>query len=69
MNPLQGNQPTHHDCRIAVGPHPGQAVQNGYNDGAHMKKDPDLDSLRAREDFQKLLQELEAKPKAADKKA
>ena len=29
----------------------------------HLKKDPDLDSLRGRADFQKLLQELEAKLK------
>jgi hypothetical protein len=28
---------------------------------AYMKKDNDLDSLRQREDFQKLLAELEAK--------
>jgi hypothetical protein len=29
-----------------------------------LKKDPDLAPLRGREDFQKLLAELEAKPKA-----
>jgi hypothetical protein len=40
-----------------------QAVQKGYNDAAHMKKDPDLDPLRSHPEFQKLLQELEAKPK------
>ena len=37
-----------------------KAVKAGYKDAAHMKKDPDLDPLRAREDFKKLLAELEA---------
>src|SRR5262249_39617871 len=35
-----------------------QAVQNGFKDVAHMKKDSDLDPLRQRADFQKLLAEL-----------
>jgi hypothetical protein len=34
-------------------------VQNGYKDVAHIKKNTDLDPLRAREDFQKLMKELE----------
>jgi tetratricopeptide (TPR) repeat protein len=38
-----------------------QAVQKGYKDVAHMKKDTDLDSLRQRPDFQQLLADLEAK--------
>ncbi len=38
-----------------------QAVQAGYKDAAHMKKDTDLDPLRGREDFKKLLAELEEK--------
>jgi hypothetical protein len=38
-----------------------QAVQNGYKDAAHMKKDTDLDPLRARGDFQKLVKKLEGK--------
>jgi len=42
-----------------------QAVAAGYKDVAHMKKDTDLDPLREREDFKKLMAELEAK---ADKK-
>ena len=37
-----------------------QAVKAGYKDAAHMAKDPDLDPLRDREDFQKLLAELQA---------
>jgi serine/threonine protein kinase/tetratricopeptide (TPR) repeat protein len=37
-----------------------QAVAAGYNDAAHMKQDTDLDALRQRPDFQKLLAELEA---------
>jgi hypothetical protein len=35
-----------------------QAVHNGFNDVAHMKKDTDLDALRGRGDFKKLLGEL-----------
>ena len=38
-----------------------QAVAAGYNDVAHMATDQDLDSLRDREDFQKLVAELEAR--------
>jgi serine/threonine protein kinase len=39
------------------------AVAKGYKDGAHMKKDTDLDPLRSREDFKKLVAELEAAAK------
>ena len=42
-----------------------KAVKAGYKDAALMKKDTDLDALREREDFKKLLAELEkatAKP-------
>ena len=42
-----------------------QAVQAGYKNAAHMKKDADLDPLRERADFKKLLAELE---KGAEKK-
>jgi serine/threonine protein kinase len=38
-----------------------EAVSKGYQDVPHMKKDTDLDPLRQREDFKKLLAELEAK--------
>ena len=38
-----------------------KAVQAGYKDAAHMKKDTDLDPLRERADFKKLVAELEAK--------
>ena len=38
-----------------------KAVQAGYKDSAHMKKDTYLDPLREREDFKKLLAELEGK--------
>jgi hypothetical protein len=34
-----------------------------YTDAAHMKQDKDLDALRDRDDFKKLLAELEAKSK------
>jgi serine/threonine-protein kinase len=37
-----------------------QAVAKGYADADHMKQDTDLDSLRQRADFQKLLAEVEA---------
>jgi tetratricopeptide (TPR) repeat protein len=37
-----------------------QAVQKGYKNAAHLKKDTDLDALRSREDFKKLLADLEA---------
>jgi hypothetical protein len=36
-----------------------KAVAAGYKDAAHMKMDTDLDFLRGREDFQKLLAELD----------
>jgi len=39
------------------------AVAKGYKDIEHMKKNKDLDLLREREDFQKLLADLEAKSK------
>jgi tetratricopeptide (TPR) repeat protein len=38
------------------------AVQAGYKDAAHVKQDPDLDAIRERADFKKLLAELEATP-------
>jgi hypothetical protein len=37
-----------------------QAVGQGFKNAAHMKQDKDLDALRPRVDFQKLLAELEA---------
>ncbi len=46
-----------------------KAVQAGYKDAAHMKKDTDFDALRDREDFKKLFAELEQKfppPKKPD---
>jgi hypothetical protein len=36
-----------------------QAVAAGYKDATQMKKDNDLDSLRARKDFKKLIAELD----------
>jgi hypothetical protein len=39
-----------------------KAVAAGYKDVAQIKKDTDLDALRGREDFKKLLSELEPKP-------
>jgi hypothetical protein len=36
-----------------------EAVSKGYKDVAHMKKDTDLDPLRERENFRKLVAELE----------
>jgi tetratricopeptide (TPR) repeat protein len=39
------------------------AVAQGYKDAEHMKQDKDLDAVREREDFKKLLAQLEAKEK------
>jgi tetratricopeptide (TPR) repeat protein/tRNA A-37 threonylcarbamoyl transferase component Bud32 len=39
------------------------AVSKGYKDVAHLKQDTDLDPLRQRDDFQKLVAELEGKGK------
>jgi len=44
-----------------------RAVAAGFSDAAHMAKDTDLDVLRDRQDFQKLLAELKA-GKSKDKK-
>jgi hypothetical protein len=38
-----------------------KAAAAGYKDAANMKKDKDLDPLRGRDDFKKLLAELEPK--------
>jgi len=38
-----------------------QAVKAGYKDVAFIKKDPDLDALRDRADFQELLGQLQAR--------
>jgi serine/threonine-protein kinase len=43
-----------------------RAIRAGYHDLAHLRKDPELDSLRRRKDFQKLLKELETKGKTKD---
>jgi serine/threonine protein kinase len=40
-----------------------QAVAKGYKDAAHMKKDTDLDPICNREDFKRLIGELESKKK------
>jgi hypothetical protein len=40
-----------------------QAMAKGYSNLAEFKTDKDLDPLRPREDFQKLVQELEQKSK------
>jgi serine/threonine protein kinase/tetratricopeptide (TPR) repeat protein len=45
-----------------------KAVAKGYKDAAQMKKDADLDALRQRDDFQKLLADLEAAPKPKENK-
>ena len=36
-----------------------RAVAKGYKDLAHMNQDTDLDALRQRDDFKKLLADLE----------
>jgi serine/threonine protein kinase len=44
-----------------------KAVKEGYADAAHMKEDSDLDSLRQRDDFKRLLADLAARNKAGKK--
>ncbi|HUR55603.1 MAG TPA: protein kinase, partial [Gemmataceae bacterium] len=46
-----------------------KAVQAGYKDAAHMTKDTDLDPLRDREDFKKLLSSLRPKEVAPPPRA
>jgi serine/threonine protein kinase/Flp pilus assembly protein TadD len=45
-----------------------KAVEAGWKNAVHMSKDADLDSLREREDFKKLIRELEKKPAAGKQK-
>ena len=40
------------------------AVKAGWNDAAHMAKDTDLDPIRGRDDFKKLIEELAKKSSA-----
>jgi len=40
---------------------PQKALQAGYNKAVHMEKDTDLEPRREREDFKKLIGELEIK--------
>ena len=42
-----------HPMRLA-----DMAVNAGYKGAAHMAKDTDLDPLRAREDFKKLMEQI-----------
>jgi serine/threonine protein kinase/tetratricopeptide (TPR) repeat protein len=44
-----------------------QAVARGYKDAAEMKGDTDLDALKKRDDFKKLVADLEAAAKPKDK--
>jgi hypothetical protein len=39
-----------------------RAVAAGYKDAAHIKQDKDLDSVRGRDDFKKLIADLERTP-------
>ena len=45
-----------------------QAVAAGYKDAAHMAKDTDLEVLRGRDDFKKLMEELGKQKPAESKK-
>jgi hypothetical protein len=45
-----------------------KAVKAGFNDGAHMAKDTDLDRLRGREDFKRMVADLEKKSPPATAK-
>jgi hypothetical protein len=55
-----GGSHSREDCaKCAVAPLQ-KAVAKGYKDVDHLKKDEDLKALREREDFKKLVAELEA---------
>jgi hypothetical protein len=45
-----------------------KAVQAGYNDAAHLKQDTDLDFIRGRDDFKKLVAALEKQAKTKSTK-
>jgi hypothetical protein len=45
-----------------------KAVKAGFKDAAHLKKDTDLDALRGRDSFKKLLAELEKNAAAKPEK-
>jgi hypothetical protein len=45
----------------------GQALQNGYKDLDNLKKDQDLDPLRSRDEFKKLVADLEGKRRSDGK--
>jgi eukaryotic-like serine/threonine-protein kinase len=45
-----------------------KAVAAGFRDAAQFKRDSDLDALRDRDDFKKLLADLEASPSRGDKR-
>ena len=51
-----------HPASVADANAPG-GVSKGYKAVAHMKKDTDLDPLRQRDDFRKLVADLEGKGK------
>ncbi len=53
MNPVDILAQVHDELREFT------AMKAGYKDADHMKKDTDLDPLRGRDDFKKLLAELE----------
>jgi tetratricopeptide (TPR) repeat protein len=55
---LAGKKPEYADRAMTL---LNRAVKSGYNNAAHMAKDTDLDPLRSREDFQKLLADLSAR--------
>ena len=43
-----------------------KAVKAGWKDAAHMERDPNLDTLRGREDFNQLLMKLAAQAPARE---
>jgi hypothetical protein len=45
-----------------------KAVEDGWNDAEFIAEDTDLDPLRNREDFKKLLADMEKKPAAQPEK-
>ncbi|MGL4419947.1 MAG: protein kinase domain-containing protein, partial [Gemmataceae bacterium] len=61
---IDGKKAEYADCSMEI---LQQAVKAGWKNHVHMKQDKDLDPLRDRDDFKKLLAELEAKEPKKEK--
>jgi hypothetical protein len=57
--PLAGEEKTREELAARATELLRQAVAKGYKNAAHMRTDADLDGLRQRDDFRKLLAEMD----------